>query len=516
MACEGDAPTPAAKTDSAAARPSTAPPSPTPSKAAPATVTLTNGAFDDGKPGLSGWEAEIGATNTGAAPGTKSAAAIVPGVGRNNTAALELSGTGATTDWQMVGQSFPVGAGNQVVVSFAARASNLAQEGAQYVNANAVLLYFDDTGKRLAIEGSVPLRGTSDWQESTLVGALAPTGTTRAKLAFMSSMTGTMWVDDVSVQVRTLGPWAPAEAAAAWDHWVARVTATYPFSPVDTGRAEWVKATASLRSKAVAAVDRARFVEAILESLRPLHDPHVIVTVDGQPKPTVEAHNLPRTWNLEAIRSAASDTIHSESEFAVRRLKSGLGYVLVGSWAKGREPVDRVLAAMDKLPDVRGWIIDARMNQGGNDRWATLLASRFAAKDTVFAKHRFRSGAGYGPWNERTLSPIGTAAPDARPVVVLQSPWCMSSNEGFILMMRSLPTVTTVGLPTKGATRNPAPIYVTSDITISSSRWEAALRDGTLIEGVGIPPDVTVDVPITAYADADPTLTKAIELLAPS
>ncbi len=70
-----------------------------------------------------------------------------------------------------------------------------------------------------------------------------------------------------------------------------------------------------------------------------------------------------------------------------------------------------------------------------------------------------------------------------------------------------------MGLPTRGASRNPGPIHVATGITVMSSRWEAALPDGTLIEGVGIAPDVLVDLPASAYANADPTLDKAIELL---
>jgi C-terminal processing protease CtpA/Prc len=39
------------------------------------------------------------------------------------------------------------------------------------------------------------------------------------------------------------------------------------------------------------------------------------------------------------------------------------------------------------------------------------------------------------------------------------------------------------------------------------------MPDGTPIEGVGIPPDVAVDLPETAYRDRDPTVDRALEVL---
>jgi len=81
-------------------------------------------------------------------------------------------------------------------------------------------------------------------------------------------------------------------------------------------------------------------------------------------------------------------------------------------------------------------------------------------------------------------------------------------------MMAALPHVTTVGLPTRGSSGNPGPTEVgETGVVVYYSRWVDLLPDGTPFEGKGVPPKIRVDAPPAAYSDADPTLTKGLELL---
>ncbi len=50
-------------------------------------------------------------------------------------------------------------------------------------------------------------------------------------------------------------------------------------------------------------------------------------------------------------------------------------------------------------------------------------------------------------------------------------------------------------------------------VAVMFSRWVDLLPDGQTFEGKGIPPDVLVDEPPSAYTDRDPTLDKALEIL---
>jgi C-terminal processing protease CtpA/Prc len=89
----------------------------------------------------------------------------------------------------------------------------------------------------------------------------------------------------------------------------------------------------------------------------------------------------------------------------------------------------------------------------------------------------------------------------------------MSSGEGFVRMMKCLSHVTTVGLPTRGASGNPRPFQLSrTGLTVHYSRWVDLMPDGQTFEGVGIPPDVEVNPKATAD-DLNPTLKKALEIL---
>jgi C-terminal processing protease CtpA/Prc len=81
-------------------------------------------------------------------------------------------------------------------------------------------------------------------------------------------------------------------------------------------------------------------------------------------------------------------------------------------------------------------------------------------------------------------------------------------------MMKCLPHVTTVGLPTRGSSGNPKPFTLPGvPVTVMYSRWVDLLPDGTPVEGRGVPPEIVVDLPETAYEKADPTWERAVQVL---
>jgi C-terminal processing protease CtpA/Prc len=98
-------------------------------------------------------------------------------------------------------------------------------------------------------------------------------------------------------------------------------------------------------------------------------------------------------------------------------------------------------------------------------------------------------------------------------VIVLQGPHCVSSNEAFVQMMAALPTVTTMGANTRGASGNPAPFDLMPDVRVAIPRWQTLTLDGTLLEGRGSDPEVRAEFPAGAFKDADPLLSAAVERL---
>jgi C-terminal processing protease CtpA/Prc len=81
-------------------------------------------------------------------------------------------------------------------------------------------------------------------------------------------------------------------------------------------------------------------------------------------------------------------------------------------------------------------------------------------------------------------------------------------------MMKALPQVTLVGMPTRGASGNPKPFELEgTGLKVMFSRWVDLLPDGRTLEGRGIPPDVRVDEPPSAYTSRDPTWEKGLDVL---
>jgi C-terminal processing protease CtpA/Prc len=179
------------------------------------------------------------------------------------------------------------------------------------------------------------------------------------------------------------------------------------------------------------------------------------------------------------------------------------------------QDVEQAVAAIRKLHDAPGFIVDLRSANGGDEGKAQQIASLFCGKRTLYAKSKVRNGPGHGDFsrdNERWLEPA--AEPYLKPVVCLMGPGAVSSGEGFVQMMRRLPHVTTVGLPTRGASGNPQPVELPgTGLAVWFSRWVDMLPDGQPFEGSGIAPNVEVRQPAQDYAVRDPTLEKGLELL---
>jgi C-terminal processing protease CtpA/Prc len=97
-------------------------------------------------------------------------------------------------------------------------------------------------------------------------------------------------------------------------------------------------------------------------------------------------------------------------------------------------------------------------------------------------------------WDEfsRPFRDQAISAPYVKPVVCLVGPGCVSSGEGFALMMKALDHVRLVGQPTRGASGNPHPVTLPNGVKVWYSRWVSMEADGTPIEGRGVQPDITV------------------------
>ncbi len=272
------------------------------------------------------------------------------------------------------------------------------------------------------------------------------------------------------------------------------------------------------RPRAVNSGTLPAFVDVLGEMLGELDDGHVWFV---EPEGAVVAYpqRVRRTnLNHEATEATLNGAASVGNDFARVGLIQPDGFGVVRIVRQSRadaEAVGQVVAFIRDHADAPGFLVDLRTADGGSEPLAQRIAREFAAKDTVYARSKYRDGplpTDFGPTYDRVLE--ASERPFTRPVVCVLGPGCVSSGEGFAKMMKCLPHVTTVGLPTRGSSGNPKPFTLPGvPVTIMYSRWVDMLPDGTPIEGRGVPPEILVDRPDASDETADPTWERAVQVL---
>ncbi|MHC4931032.1 MAG: S41 family peptidase, partial [Planctomycetota bacterium] len=254
-------------------------------------------------------------------------------------------------------------------------------------------------------------------------------------------------------------------------------------------------------------------VAELRRMLAPLDDTHIWIQAASGRTPTIMGKPHRPNWNFPAIRGMVKPVVLEKPYVLVGRI-GDVGYVGLGSFLT--EHFVGVEDALCKLDDCKAILIDVRPNSGGDERLAWRLAGRFTDRAVTYAKSQVRDPTiaglhGFRPPGERRFAPLKGRTPDRRPVIVLQGPYCVSSTEGFLLMMRALESATTFGLPSRGSSGNPKPFPILASTFVWLPTWRSLTLQGDPIEGIGVQPEVRFEAPLSAYADKDPTLLKALE-----
>jgi RNA polymerase sigma-70 factor (ECF subfamily) len=278
---------------------------------------------------------------------------------------------------------------------------------------------------------------------------------------------------------------------------------------------DWKAMKERFRPRAVQAKNTSEFVAVIKEMLEPLKDLHIwIESPDGR----VGTHRsgYRRNWNRDATLEALEETTDCGFALVGKTKAGGYGYFLMVNQGKADDTgVQKALEALGKLRDAPGFVVDLRQANGGDERKAQAIAQFFCSKETLYAKSKYRNGAGHDQFTsayERTLKASERAF--TKPVVCLIGSGAVSSGEGFVQMMKCLPHVVTVGQPTRGASGNPKPFKLDGlNVSVWFSRWVDLMPDGSVFEGTGIAPTVLVDLPPEKHTGRDPTLEKGLAVL---
>lgn len=158
---------------------------------------------------------------------------------------------------------------------------------------------------------------------------------------------------------------------------------------------------------------------------------------------------------------------------------------------------------------LEGLMVDVRANPGGN---------MDALLDTLAL---FVDGGLIGSQTGRTeatdlLIPEGESMSELEglPIVVLIGPRTTSAGETFAAGMQLFGRATIMGMPSAGNTEYVSGHLLSDGSMLWLAEWSYELPDGTQIEGIGVQPDVLVEMNWWLYgAGDDPQIDAAIELL---
>ncbi|MFN0059921.1 MAG: S41 family peptidase [Planctomycetota bacterium] len=450
---------------------------------------LVNGGLSDWQQGAPrGWELEVGA-RLGDGPASRC---------EQTPQGLKLTVTAESRVFHMITQRVALVPKQSYALSFAARATEISLAPGQFDNAyvGAIL---KRNGERCGVQIN------SDFGESfgphEIV--IAAGGADSADIAIFLSKNGALEVRDISLRA--------LDGADSFDLLVRQLGRYYSYFAHK--QIHWRELAARYAERGRAAKSEAEFIAVARELLAELKDLHVtLLASDGTITATCQEPAVPN-YDFRAVARELRDAQQIGKVALSGLTAEGFAYLAVGSLQYDDAIEQQVLAAIERHIDAPAWIIDLRANRGGDERRAAVIASMFADEERVYARARRRSGAepsDLGPPTLRRIAPRAAPHTD-KPILCLIGPGCVSSGEGFAKMMRALPHATLAGLPTRGASGNPAPLVLPNGVTVSYSRWVDELPDGTCLEGRGLEPDWKFEF---SDAEGDPTFRAAVKKFA--
>lgn len=241
-----------------------------------------------------------------------------------------------------------------------------------------------------------------------------------------------------------------------------------------------------------------------------VHDKHLMVGFDpGRVPPDRNMGPPPKSlaqWKRmappEMVKRALASSLGVEK---VDHLTPKIGYLNLSGFPPPFIVSGRYAAAMDKLGDTDGLIIDLRENHGGGPDAVALLVSYFVDQRTRLNDIWDRdTGVTTKYWT--VDQPGGKRYGARKPVLILTGPGTMSAGEDFAYTMQALKRATLIGERTWGGAHPTRPFRLNDHFfaSIPGARSISPITH-TNWEGVGVVPDVA--------ATPDKTLAAAKELM---
>jgi hypothetical protein len=279
---------------------------------------------------------------------------------------------------------------------------------------------------------------------------------------------------------------------------------------------DWNKLRETFKPEVAQAKSLQELTTIIAQMLYPLNDQHNRVIFKGNSIKPNDKRSV-RNYNKDPgiYKKILGELNQSGSYIYWAKTRDKIGYINISSWKEVDIPeyIDNIL---EEMRDTRGLILDVRLNSGGMEELARMVAGRFVDQERIYAYHQYRNGPQH---NDLTVKIPRIITPDIlwrydRPVVMLTGDICISAGESFVAMMNVCPQVTSMGDATSGASGNPREINLHEDLKVNLSRWIVYLPDGESFENKGIQPDIPFKTTREAFSgERDDLLSLALEYI---
>ncbi len=226
----------------------------------------------------------------------------------------------------------------------------------------------------------------------------------------------------------------------------------------------------------------------------------------------------PRTLTLRAATTPAGPAPSATAAIRSERLAGGLGLIAVNRLYDddGGDLVAAFDAALARLSDAPGLILDLRGNGGGSSGIGDAIAGRFVPNALRYGREHYRLRLPFRGWllsHDYVVQPRGPRY--TGPLVVIIDTGVASSAEQLVAALVDGAGARTVGRATAGECGNPMRLDLRGG-WVRFSTGDFRRSNGQPIEGVGLSPDDMVVWRLDDWRTGrDPDLATAVALLTP-
>lgn len=198
-------------------------------------------------------------------------------------------------------------------------------------------------------------------------------------------------------------------------------------------------------------------------------------------------------FNTELIRNTYLEEGYksNEEKYMYGKIRNHeIAYIHFDVFRKESVKLDELLK---EYPDVKGYIVDLRSNNGGDVSFSFPFLGRFTKESRLFLTSKTKNGKGpndYTPWYSWYLNSSGSYID--KPLVILTDRYTVSAAERMVMAVKTLDNVTIIGDTTNGTFGTKISRELANGWFYSYSIQKVLMFDGNSYEGIGLPPDIYI------------------------